>query len=83
MMTRDSQLWWIVMGGAVLMSVSSRMDLIDRLIPSVHQNWVHALIELVALIVVAVAGVMRMSPLPISPAGRTEAIKRDATLDPP
>lgn len=74
MMTRDSNGWWWVMGGAVLTIISSRMDLIDRIIG--HRDWVHALVELLALTVFGGAGVARMSPLAISPEGRTKAMRK-------
>lgn len=76
MMTRDSNGWYWVMGGAVVTALSSRLDLIDRLIPAMHHDWVHAVIELLALIVGIVAGVARMSPLAISPEGRTKAMRK-------
>lgn len=77
MMKRDSNGWWWIMGGAILTAVSSRTDVIDRLIPMTHRDWVHALIELLAIIAIAVSGVARMSPLDISPEGRRKAIRRD------
>ena len=71
MMTRDSKLWWFLMGGAVLTILSSRMDLIDRIIG--HRDWVHASIELAALVVFGAAGVMRASPIhAISDEGRAK-----------
>jgi hypothetical protein len=62
--------------------VSSRFDLIDPLLPAAHTDRAHALIELLALISGVVGGVMRMSPLGISPEGRADAIKKDAQLEP-
>ncbi len=76
MTTRDSKAWWFVIAAAIVTAVSSRLDLIDPLIPESHTKQVHALIELAALIVGIVAGVMRMSPLPISESGRAEAIEK-------
>ena len=76
-MTRDSKLWWLWIAVAVITAVSSRMDLIDPLLPAAHTDKAHALIELLALIAGIVGGVMRMSPLPISPEGRTDAIRKD------
>lgn len=54
--------------------LSSRMDLIDRIIG--HRDWVHASIELAALAVVGGAGVARMSPLSISPEGRKHEMRK-------
>lgn len=71
-MTRDSWLWWLVMASAVITAVSSRMDLIDPLLPAQHTDKAHALIELVSLIVGIVGGFLKASPLPLSPAGRQE-----------
>lgn len=76
-MTRDSKLWWLWIAVAVITAISSRMDLIDPLLPAQHTDKVHALIELLALIAGIVGGVMRMSPLPISPEGRVDAIRKD------
>ncbi len=70
MMTRDSHWWWVVMGGALIIGVSSRMDLLDPLLPAQHTDKIHALIELLAYLVGIAGGVMRMSPLQISPEGR-------------
>jgi hypothetical protein len=75
MITRDSHAWWFVMGGALIVAVSSRMDLIDPLLPAQHTKTVHALIELLAYLVGVGAGVARMSPLAISPQGRTEIME--------
>lgn len=55
---------------AVITAVSSRMDLLDPLLPANQTDKAHALIELLALIAGVVGGVMRASPLPISEKGR-------------
>ncbi len=83
MITRDSKLWWLVMASALVTAVSSRMELIDPLLPAAHTDTVHAVIELLALVVGVVGGVMRMSPLPISPAGRTAILRKHAFKDLP
>jgi hypothetical protein len=75
MITRDSHVWWFVMGSAIITAVSSRLDLIDPLLPAAHTAAAHALIELMALITGVAAGVMRMSPLPISVEGRADAMR--------
>lgn len=62
-MTRDSNLWWWVIAGAILTGLSSKMDVLDRLLPAAHTDTVHAAIELLAMIVGIVAGVMRASPI--------------------
>lgn len=76
-MNRDSKFWWVMMLGAIVMAVSSRMDLIDPLLPPQHTDKVHALIELLSLITGIVSGKMSMSPLPISDEGRMKAIAKD------
>lgn len=78
MMTRDSHAWWFVMGGALIVAVSSRMDLIDPLLPQAYHKPAHAIIELLAYLIGVGAGVARMSPLAISHEGRAEAIQRNA-----
>lgn len=62
------------MGGALIVAISSRMDLIDPLLPSAHTKTIHAAIELLAYLVGVAAGVARMSPLAISNEGRIEAM---------
>ena len=62
-MKRDSRWWWWIIGAAVLTNVSSRMDLIDRILPMRHTDTAHAIIELSALIVGVVAGILRASPI--------------------
>lgn len=66
MMTRDSRLWWVGIAIAVVTAISSRMDLIDPLLPAEHTDKAHALIELVSLIIGIVSGKMASSPLPHS-----------------
>lgn len=63
-MNRDSKLWWFTMVGAAILALSSRMDLIDPLLPAQHTDKVHAIIELSALVVAAVSGKLATSPLP-------------------
>lgn len=74
---RDSKWWWLGMVGAVILGISFWMDLIDPLLPPDHTDTIHAVIELLALVVGIVSGKMSMSPLPISPAGRMKAIAKD------
>lgn len=69
-MKRDSRWWWWIIGAAVLTNVSSRMDLIDRILPAQHSDTIHALIELSALIVGIVAAKLATSPLDLSDRGR-------------
>jgi hypothetical protein len=71
-MTRDSRLWWLVIACSVVTAISSRMDLIEALLPAQHSDKAHALIELLALLAGIVAGVMKSSPLPISDEGRQQ-----------
>lgn len=71
-MTRDSIIWWIGIVSAVILAVSSRMDLIDPFLPASHTDKVHALIEFLALIIGIASGKMATSPLPISDEGRAK-----------
>ena len=58
------------------------MELVDALIPINWHEKVHALIDLSAMIVGILAGIARMSPLPISLEGRRDAIReKSQTLD--
>ncbi len=65
-MTRDSRMWWVGIAAAIVLAVSSRMDLIDPLLPAEHTDKVHALPELAALIAGIVCGKLATSPLPHS-----------------
>ncbi len=81
-MTRDSNVWWWVMGGVLLTAVSSRMDLLDALFPAHLHKQMHAIIELASIVAMGVAGKMSWSPLPVSPEGRQEALReKSQTLD--
>ena len=76
-MTRDSKFWWLGIIGALILAVSSRMDLIDPFLPLGHTDKVHAAIEFLALVVGIVSGKLASSPLDISDAGR-KAYLRDS-----
>lgn len=76
-MTRDSKLWWVVIAGSVLTAMTGHFDLLHKAFPTMPV-YVDAQIELVSMIIGIVSGVMRMSPLPISSEGRTEAIRLKA-----
>lgn len=65
-MTRDSKFWWVGIVGAVILAVSSRMDVIDPFLPAQHTDKVHALIEFAAIIIGITSGKMASSPLPHS-----------------
>ncbi len=81
-MTRDSNGWLWIIAGSILTAVASRLDLIDPLVPVVYHPQAHALIELLAMVVGIVAGLARMSPLPISNEGRRASIReKSETLD--
>lgn len=69
-MTRDSSLWWWTMAAGLLLGISSRMDLIDPLLPLGHTDKVHAWIELLAFIIGSASGYAKASRLPISDKGR-------------
>lgn len=62
-MTRDSKFWWLGMIGAVIVGISSRMDVLDLVLPIQHKEKIHAVIEILALIVATVSGKMATSPL--------------------
>lgn len=75
-MTRDSRWWWVGMVSAIVLAVSSRLDLIDPFLPAEHSDKVHAFIELLALLAGIASGYMKASPLNISEKGR-EAYQDD------
>ena len=66
-MTRDSWTWTLLMIGSIITVISSRMDLIDPLLPAQHTDKAHAIIEVLALIVGVVSGKLATSPLPGKP----------------
>lgn len=74
-MTRDSNGWWWVMGGAIVAALLSDLSIVNDLVPDAWEKSVHAVIKLVSIVIAAGAGVARMSPLPISPEGRTEIMR--------
>lgn len=69
-MTRDSQLWWLLMAGAILTTFSAHFDLLALCCDLTDKT--KALIELGSLVVATLAGVMKASPLPISDEGRAK-----------
>jgi len=71
---RDHPGWWIVMGVAVLSTITSRTDLLDRIIG--HRDWVHALIELVSIATIGGAGIAIKSPFKTSQEGRMKYMKK-------
>ncbi len=77
MMTRDSSLWWWFIGASVLTALTTHFDLLHAAIP-ILPTWVDPLLELCAMLAGTVSGIMRMSPLPISPEGRVDAAKKNA-----
>lgn len=85
MTTRDSKAWWFLMGAAIITAISSRMDILDPLLPAEHTDKAHALIELLSLIVGVASGVMKASPLPLSDQGRekfAQAADREVATKP-
>lgn len=85
MTTRDSKAWWFLMGAAIITAISSRMDILDPLLPAQHTDKAHALIELLSLIVGVASGVMKASPLPLSDEGRekfAQAADREVATKP-
>jgi hypothetical protein len=75
-MTRDSNGWWWVMGGAIVTALLSDLSVVNDIVPDSWEKSVHAVIKLLSIVVAAGAGVARMSPLPISPEGRMDAMQR-------
>lgn len=63
-MNRDSWTWTWLMIASVITVISSRMDLIDPLLPAQHTDKAHAIIEILALIVGVLSGKLATSPLP-------------------
>lgn len=70
-MTRDSKAWWFFIGGSVLAALTTHFDLLHRAVP-ILPVWVDPMLELISMLTGVVSGVLRMSPLPISPEGRVE-----------
>jgi len=75
-MKRDSRLWWFVIAASVMTAVSTNLELVRRAFPGLTDSG-EATIELVAMLVGIVAGLMRMSPLPLSDKGRDRAFARE------
>jgi hypothetical protein len=75
-MTRDSAFWIVLMVSGVLTFLLGHFGLLQDAFPSLGPSW-EARIELAAGCLSVIAGVLRMSPLPISPDGREKAIARD------
>jgi hypothetical protein len=75
-MTRDSNGWWWVMGGAIVTALVSDMTVVNDIVPDSWEKSVHAVIKLLSVVIAAGAGLARMSPLPISPEGRVDAMQR-------
>lgn len=63
-MTRDSWYWWVGLIGGALTAISSRLDLLDLVLPIQHREKVHAMIEIISVLVSAVSGFLMTSPLP-------------------
>jgi hypothetical protein len=61
-MNRDSQIWWWLMAGAILATLSSHFDLLEMCCALTDKT--KALIELAGVIVGMVAAKMATSPLP-------------------
>lgn len=76
-MTRDSKLWWLAIAGAVLTGITGHFSLLHDAFPGLPV-WVDAQVEFWAYMIGILAGLMRMSPLPISPEGRTDMIRKSA-----
>ncbi len=76
-MTRDSVIWWFVMAGALLGFLMTNFELLHQAFPGMteqHEAWIRLACSTVGVI----AGVLRMSPLPISDSGRSQAIQKNA-----
>ena len=75
-MTRDSRLWWVLILGAVLASLSTQTALLSGAFPwwgPPHD----ARLQLASLLVGVVSGVLRMSPLELSAKGR-DRLRRES-----
>lgn len=75
-MTRDSNGWWWIMGGAIITALLSDTSMLNDLTPDEWEKTVHAVVKLLSIIVATGAGVARMSPLSISPEGRAEMMAK-------
>ena len=78
MLTRDSKAWFWIMLGTILTALTTNMSQVDVLISEKYHDEVHAAINLAALIVVAVAGKLSMSPLPLSSEGKMDFAQKKA-----
>lgn len=79
---RDSKSWHWLMIIAVVTAISSRMDLIDPLLPAAHTDTAHAVIELIALVTGVVSGFLTASPLDLSDHGRRRYARDRVTMRP-
>jgi hypothetical protein len=75
-MTRDSAVWVVVIVSGLLTFLMGHFGLLVDAFPGLSPAW-EARIELAAGLLSVVAGVLRMSPLPISPDGRDRAIAKE------
>lgn len=62
-MTRDSNVWWVGMVGAIIAALATNFNVIDPLIPAAHVAQVHAALNLLAMVIGVVSGKMATSPL--------------------
>lgn len=58
------------MACSIILTIASRMDYIDRILPAEHTDRAHAIIELLALVAGIASGYLKASPLNISDKGR-------------
>lgn len=69
--TRDHWGWWVGIAASVLLALTGHFDLLHRAFPAMSSAW-DARLELASMIAGIGAGVMRMSPLPISDQGKQQ-----------
>ena len=79
-MTRDSRIWTLMIIAAVLANLSSSFGLLHEAFPWMTPAH-DARIELASMLIGTLAGVLRMSPLPISPRGRARQIQKQNDRD--
>lgn len=79
-MTRDSKLWWFVMGAGVLGVFSAHFDLLQACCDLGDKS--KAVIELASLVLATAGGLMRASPInAISDRGRAKYMKHTVRLN--
>jgi hypothetical protein len=78
MFTRDSKVWWLVIAGGVLATLTADPSIVNDLVSGDRQQMAQAVVKLLGLIVIAAGGVSYKSPFNISPEGRVKEMEKKA-----